>query len=113
MTRIELAAAIGAAMLLAAALGWLLHALWARLAHRPQAVDARAADLARRLADAEESRDRLAAEAAAAHAALMDSSREAEVKLRRDLTERTAELSAAMDTIGALRREIDVLRGAA
>ena len=64
-------------------------------------------------ADAEEARDALAAETAAREAGLIAAAQETETELRRDLTQRTAELDAAMDTIGALRREIEALRGAA
>ncbi|MEC9432809.1 MAG: hypothetical protein VYD87_07870 [Pseudomonadota bacterium] len=113
MTRIELALAFGAALLVAAALGWALGALRARI-RRDGGEAARAmADLSRRLADAEEARDALEAEAEARAVALAAAAAETETTLRRDLAERTAELEAAMDTVGALRREIEALRGAA
>ncbi len=111
MTRLELALALGAAMALSAALGWALHALWARLVRRSGAEDARLQDLSRRLADAEDARDALAAEAEAKRAALADRLDEVETELTRALHEREAELDAAMDTIGALRRELAELRG--
>ena len=111
MTRLELALALGAAMTLSAALGWALHALWARLARRSGAEGARLQDLSRRLADAEERRDALAAEAAAKQAELAQRLEEVETELARALHEREAELEAAMDTIGALRRRIAELSG--
>ncbi|SFI12154.1 hypothetical protein [Albimonas pacifica] len=111
MTRLELALALGAAMTLSAALGWALHALWARLVRRPGAEDARLQDLSRRLADAEERRDALVAEAEARSAGLAARLEEVETELTRALHEREAELEAAMDAIGALRREIAELTG--
>ncbi|SDX13547.1 hypothetical protein SAMN05444336_103403 [Albimonas donghaensis] len=113
MTRLELAVALGAALLVAAALGWALGALRAQIRRRGGAEARALADLSRRLADAEEARDALAAETAAREAGLIAAAQETETELRRDLTQRTAELDAAMDTIGALRREIEALRGAA
>ncbi|MDF2231145.1 hypothetical protein P2H44_01115 [Albimonas sp. CAU 1670] len=112
MTRLELALALGAAMALSAALGWALHALWARLVRRPDAAEARQQELMRQLADAEEARDALVAEAAAERDALHGRLEEVETELTRALHEREAELEAAMDTIGSLRREIEALRGA-
>jgi len=109
MTRLELALALGAAMALAAALGWALHALWVRLIRRRGPEDAKLQDLSRRLADAEDARDALAAEAEARRAELAGRLEEVETELTRALHEREAELAAAMDTIGALRQEIATL----
>ena len=95
MTRLELALALGGAMALSAALGWALHALWARLV---------------RLADAEERRDALAAEAQARQAELSDRLEEVKTELSRALHEREAELAAAMETLGALREEVAILK---
>ncbi|WP_339947041.1 hypothetical protein [uncultured Albimonas sp.] len=110
MTRLELALALGGAMALSAALGWALHALWARLVRRSGAEDVRLQDLARRLADAEERRDALAAEAQARQAELSDRLEEVKTELSRALHEREAELAAAMETLGALREEVAILK---
>lgn len=100
MTRAELAIAIAGALLTAFAIGWLAHWLCARALRVTSPRGDRADELAAELLRVEAARDRAeteATEAAAAAAAL--------------LRERDAELSAAMEALGAARAEMRKLRG--
>lgn len=110
MTRAELALALGAAVLLAAALGWGLHALFARLSWRSDAEAGEVAELSARLAELEETLDGTREAAARREAELKARLEETETALTRDVAERTAELEAAMETVGYLRRELEAAR---
>lgn len=94
MTRIPLALSIFAVLVVTFAAGWALHWLWVRLHSRRDAPDPRH-EMAERLHDAEVARE-------AAELRLT----EVEAASHRDAAEREAELAAAMDTIGVLRRQI-------
>ncbi|QIE55881.1 hypothetical protein G5B40_10740 [Pikeienuella piscinae] len=100
MTRVELTISIAGALLTAFAIGWLAHWLWSRAARVASPRGDRADELAAELLEIEAERDRISAEAAAEVAA-------AAALLR----EREAELSAAMDGLGAARAELAALRG--
>lgn len=106
MTREELTYALAAALAVAVLAGWALHALWTRMHHGGAAALASHDEMATRLHDCEEAAD--AARAALAHgiARLEDERAETEDALRRELTQREAELAAAMDSIGELRRDL-------
>jgi hypothetical protein len=110
VTRLELAAGLGVAVLFAAALGWMLHALWIRMSWRSDAEAGEAAELAARLADVEEAQDAEREAWRRREAELLARLEEMETALTRDVAERTAELEAAMDTIGHLRRELEEAR---
>lgn len=110
MTRAELALALGAVVLLSAALGWGLRWLWGRLTAGPPAEAARLDALSAELEAVEAERDALADRAARREAELESKLGETEERLRRTLGEREAELAAVMETVGALRREIAALR---
>lgn len=106
MTRLELAGALGAAILAAALIGWGLRWAWERVKDGGPADRARLDALSARLADVEAERDALVEASAAREADLTERLRETEGRLRRTLAEREAELSAVMETVGSLRREI-------
>lgn len=110
MTRLELAATFGAAMLATALLGWGLRWAWERLRSGPPADRARLDALSLQLADVEAERDALAEAAAAREAELSERLQETEGRLRRALAEREAELEAVMETVGSLRRELAAWR---
>ena len=112
MTREELTIALDAALAAAVLAGWLLHILWIRARHGGAAALESHEAMAARLHDAEEVRDaaetRMLAEIARAEA----EKAEAEAAMHRSLAEREAELAAAMDTVGALRRDVEAWREA-
>lgn len=95
MTRIDLFLAILAVLVVAMLSGWALHLLWARLTHRGAADAERLHEMAERLHEVELERD-------AAERRLQ----EAEETLRAALAEREAELGAAMESVGDLRRQL-------
>lgn len=111
MTRLTLALSIAALLLLAVALGWLLGWLWSRGRARSDAGES-AAGLAARLHAAEAARD--AAEARLAAGAMDHDAALAEIEKRHagEVSSLRAELSAAMDALGAARREAAEWRAA-
>lgn len=111
MTRFELTIALGGAVVAAAAVGWVLHAAWSRIAHGPRSNPEKLAELSKALAEAEDSRDALSERAADVERDLTARLAETEERLSRELSERQAELEATMETVGELRRQLSEARG--
>lgn len=112
MTREDLTYALAAALAIAVLAGWGLHALWTRMRHGGAAALASHDEMAARLHECEEAAD--AARAALAHGIAREQAERAEAEdaLRRELTQREAELAAAMDSVGELRRDLADWRSA-
>ncbi len=107
MTRMELALALGAAVLVAAAVGWGLHMVWTRVRSKHRANPEKLAALSAHIAEIEEARDAERMSAASTEAALREELVETQSRLTRELAERQAELEATMETVGELRRRLD------
>jgi hypothetical protein len=120
MTREDLTYALAAALALAVLAGWALHALWTRMRHGGAAGLASHDEMAVRLHAAEETADGARADLQSGIARIEAERAETEETLRRELTQREAELSAAMESVGELRRDLaewrrayeDAVRGA-
>ena len=106
MTRMELTAAIAAALALAALGGWVLHWLWARIMRGGARDYAEHSDMAELLHAAKLERDAAVARERETAARLTEERHAAEERLKAKIAEREAELSATMGTLGDLRREI-------
>lgn len=106
MTREDLTYALAAALALAVLAGWALHALWTRMRHGGAAALASHDEMAVRLHDAEEIADTARADLQSGLARVEAARAEAEEALKRELTQREAELTAAMDSVGELRRDL-------
>lgn len=107
MTRQELTIALACALAAALLAGWLLHLLWQRVRHGGAAELESHESMAAQLHDAEEARDAAEAHMRAEIARVEAEKAEAEAAMHRAMAEREAELAAAMDTIGALRRDME------
>jgi hypothetical protein len=112
VTRLVLALALGAILLIAMALGWAGHWAVARRRRDPDARDAGLAETAARLHAAELQRDGLLRRAEAAEAALAAERAAGERRIAAALAETRAELAAAMEAIGDARREAEGWRRA-
>ncbi len=105
MTRLPLSFSIAAILLLAAALGWIGCWLWRRSVEGGDADAAHMAELAARLHAAEAARDLAQEQLASREATLEQAAAEARAEAASGLAETRAELSAAMEALGAARRE--------
>jgi hypothetical protein len=105
VTRLTLAAAIAAPLLIAVGLGWLLHWLWTRMLHAQDPEAARAARLTAQLHAAEAALAAAEARAAAAEAAARAARLAAETEAQALGRQLRAELDAAMGALGEARRE--------
>ncbi|MFT4794613.1 MAG: hypothetical protein ACJAVR_002190 [Paracoccaceae bacterium] len=112
MTREDLTLALAAALAIATIAGWALHALWTRMRHGGAAGLASHDEMAVRLHDAEEAADVARTNLSQGLAHIQAERAETEEALRRELTQREAELIAAMDSIGELRRDLADWRNA-
>ncbi|SET44591.1 hypothetical protein [Oceanicella actignis] len=113
MTRAELTAALFAALLAAAAIGWALHWLWRRAAHAHAHDPDLHSEMAELLHATKLERDQ-ARQALRETVERMTAERaQSESRLKAQLAEREAELAAIMDTVGDLRRQIAALRAGA
>ncbi|MGG7568559.1 hypothetical protein ACQ5SO_20590 [Rhodovulum sp. DZ06] len=107
MTREDLTIALALALGAAVLFGVLLHLLWQRLRHGGAAELEKHEHMAERLHEAEEAQEAAEIHMRAEIARVEAERAEAEAALHRALAEREAELAAAMDTVGSLRRDLE------
>ena len=107
MTREDLTIALALALLAAAIFGVLLHLIWQRLRHGGAAGLEKHERMAERLHEAEEAQEAAETHMRAEISRIEAERAEAEAALHRTLAEREAELAAAMETVGALRRDVE------
>jgi hypothetical protein len=112
VTRLALALALAAILLIAMALGWAGHWAVARRRRDSDGLDARLAETAAKLHAVEVQRDALLRRAEAAEAALAAEREEAGRRLAAALAGTQAELAVAMDAIGDARRDAEAWRRA-
>ncbi len=99
MDRTDLSLVIAGALLAAVLIGWCLHWVYSLLTRAPAAAPLDENSLVAALQEAERSRDEA-----------IDRMESVERDLSNRLTQSQAELSAAMDGLGAARREAEELR---
>ncbi len=106
MTRMELTVAIAVALALAAVCGWALHWLWGRLLRGGAHDLAEHSEMADLLLAAKAERDAAVERERETRQRLADEKLAVETDLKARIAEREAELSAMMETIGDLRRQV-------
>lgn len=106
MTRLMLALSIAVALLGAMALGWIARWIWGRMTQSDSARDRRIEQLQDSLAEAEAAFRAAEARAAEAMASAEAAQHGASASVATELSELRAERDAAMETVGALRRQL-------
>ncbi|MEM7524232.1 MAG: hypothetical protein AAF360_10830, partial [Pseudomonadota bacterium] len=104
--RFDLTLAIAGVLMLAFIAGWAAHWAWVRMAAGLSPRSDRADELAAELMVVEADRDARVAAAEAETSATRAAAEDAETQLRTQLTERGAELEAAMEGLRSARREL-------